>query len=62
MKNFANVIPQTTIKDFAEKFFKEADSYGFNQLDYLRYVNLVLDLSLKNNDDQAKTFEKASTL
>jgi RimJ/RimL family protein N-acetyltransferase len=41
-------IPQATIEMLARSFFRESSSYGFNQLDYLRFVNLLLDYAMKN--------------
>jgi RimJ/RimL family protein N-acetyltransferase len=42
-------IPQATIEMLARSFFRESYSYGFNQLDYLRFVNSLLDYAMKNN-------------
>jgi RimJ/RimL family protein N-acetyltransferase len=43
-------IPDKTLEAFARSFFKEASAYGFQQLDYLRFVNQLLDISM--NDTQ----------
>ncbi len=41
-------IPHETIETIARSFFKAAVGYGFHQMDYIRFVNLVLDMSMKN--------------
>lgn len=40
-------IPDTTIETLARNFFKEASSYGFKQDDYLRFINVLLDFSMR---------------
>lgn len=55
-------IPDPTIETFARSFFKEASAYGFKQVDYLRFVNLLLDFSMKNNGvNRPKVEEKTIT-
>lgn len=39
-------IPERTIEVFARSFFKEASSYGFGKVDFLRFVNQLLDFSM----------------
>jgi len=56
METKAN-IPDATIETFARSFFKEASSYGFRQVDYLRFVNLLLDFSMKKNGARQVTKE-----
>jgi RimJ/RimL family protein N-acetyltransferase len=41
-------LPQDTLETLARTFFKEASGYGFSQLDYVRFVNILLDLSIRN--------------
>lgn len=48
--NTQKSIPQATLEVVTRSFFKETAKYGFNHLDYLRFVNLLLDLSF--NTDQ----------
>ena len=36
------------LEAFARSFFKEASAYGFQQLDYLRFVNQLLDISMQD--------------
>jgi RimJ/RimL family protein N-acetyltransferase len=48
MKNQKQEIPHATIEMLARSFFRESSSYGFAQLDYLRFVNLILDYAMKN--------------
>ncbi len=44
-----SAVPTETLETIARSFFKAAVGYGFSQLDYIRFVNLLLDMSLKNN-------------
>lgn len=39
-------LPDLTIETLARGFFREAASYGFKQVDYLRFVNRLLDMSM----------------
>jgi len=39
-------IPQNTIETLVRSFFKESSAYGFQQLDYIRFVNMLLDMSM----------------
>jgi len=42
-------LPNLTIETLARGFFKEAQTYGFSQGDYLRFVNRLLDMSMRAN-------------
>ena len=46
MKNEMNEIPKTTLETLARNFFKEASAYGFKQVDYVRFVNYILDKAM----------------
>lgn len=48
-------IPELTVETFARSFYKEALTYGFQQVDYIRFVNLLLDCSMANNRVIEKT-------
>jgi RimJ/RimL family protein N-acetyltransferase len=41
-------IPSETLEAIARSLFKSTAEYGFRQVDYLRFVNLILDMSMKN--------------
>ena len=41
-------IPNATIETLARSLFKETVKYGFKQVDYLRFVNVLLDMSMRN--------------
>lgn len=43
-------IPNVTIEAIARSLFKEAINYGFKQIDLLRFVNIMLDMSFRNGD------------
>lgn len=46
-------IPDLTIEALARGFCREAATYGFTQLDYVKFVNVVLDMSMRSNADAA---------
>jgi RimJ/RimL family protein N-acetyltransferase len=39
-------LPDTTIETLARGFFKEATAYGFTRMDYVRFVNILLDAAM----------------
>lgn len=47
-------IPQETIEAVARSLYRETIDYGFQQVDYLKFVNLLLDLSLKNANNSIR--------
>lgn len=47
-------IPDATIETFARSFFKESSGYGFKQVDYLRFVNSLLDIAMHNKNGVKK--------
>ncbi len=42
-------MPQQTIEAIAKSFYREAIGYGFHRQDFLRYVNILLDLGLETS-------------
>jgi len=50
-------IPDLTIEAVCRAFYKESTSYGFEQLDYVRFVNRLLDMAMTNQSrvSEAKT-------
>ena len=48
-----NGLPDCTLETLVRSFFRESSSYGFRQIDYIRFVNLLLDLSMKQAADSA---------
>ena len=48
MSDAEKPIPEETIEAIARSFFKETSSYGFGQVDYLKFVNQILDMSMRN--------------
>ncbi len=48
MPDSESAIPNDTLETVARSFFKAAAAYGFRPLDYIRFVNVVLDMSMKN--------------
>ena len=43
-------IPDITLETLCRTFFKEAARYGFQQVDYIRFVNLLLDLATNGDN------------
>ena len=43
------LISDRTIEAMARGFYKEAASYGFKQVDYVKFANVLLDLSMRQN-------------
>lgn len=53
-----NSIPVSTIEAIARNLFRETVLYGFKQVDYLRFVNILLDMSIKNGCEIEKVSRK----
>ncbi len=47
MSNTSGRIPDLTLEMLSRTFFKEATKYGFTHVDYVRYVNLLLDMAMQ---------------
>ncbi|MBN1560708.1 GNAT family N-acetyltransferase [candidate division KSB1 bacterium] len=41
-------IPDETLEALTRTFFKESVKYGFKKIDYLRFVNALLDIAMSN--------------
>ena len=52
-------IPDLTLETLSRTFYKEATKYGFTHLDYVRYVNLLLDMAMQGRSKP--TEERADT-
>ncbi len=48
--NTPEKVPAQTIEAVAKSFYKQAREYGFNRDDYLRFVNVFLDLAYEKNN------------
>ncbi|HPG39887.1 MAG TPA: GNAT family N-acetyltransferase [bacterium] len=44
-------IPESAIETLARSFYKESTGYGFKQVDYLRFVNNLLDIAMQKKPD-----------
>lgn len=49
MKNGNSSLPDATLESLVRGFFKESSLYGFSQIDYVRFVNMLLDLSMESD-------------
>ncbi len=47
-------IPDKTLEALARSFFRDSVNYGFKKIDYLRFVNVLLDMAMTNS----KTLEE----
>ncbi len=47
-------IPDVTIETLSRNFYKETAQYGFGPIDYVRFVNLLLDLSMAKEREAAE--------
>ncbi len=52
-------IPESAIETLARSFFKESTGYGFKQVDYLRFVNNLLDIAMQRNSNGMKRPENS---
>jgi RimJ/RimL family protein N-acetyltransferase len=48
-------IPDLTLETLSRTFYKEATKYGFAHVDYVRYVNLLLDMAMKGRAEAQKS-------
>ena len=48
-------IPSPTLETLSRTFYREATKYGFTQVDYVRYVNLLLDMAMHGSARPADT-------
>lgn len=57
MNDSQQKVPDKTLETLARNFFKESVDYGFQQMDYVRFTNMLFDLSIqdKGNDNRKKT-------
>lgn len=64
MSTFEKVISGVTIEAVARSFYRESFDYGFKQVDYLKFVNRLLDISInhstENNDNRKDQSESGS--
>ncbi len=60
MENSKSSIPETTLETLARNFFKESSAYGFKQVDYVRFVNYILDRAMGPQDGVGLRPEKTT--
>ena len=46
-------LPDRIVETPVRCFFKESSNYGFIQIDYVRFVNLLLDLPMESSENRA---------
>ena len=47
-------IPDLTLETLSRTFYREATRYGFTHLDYVRYVNLLLDMAMQGRSKSSE--------
>jgi RimJ/RimL family protein N-acetyltransferase len=52
-----SAIPDTTIETLARGFFREASTYGFRRMDYVRFVNILLDAAMATEEQSEGTLD-----
>lgn len=50
-------IPDASLEAIARNFFRDTKEYGFKQVDYLRFINHLLELSVLNGHSAGKAHE-----
>jgi len=55
LKSANNSVPDRTLETLVRSFYKESSMYGFTQIDYLRFVNMLLDLSMESSASESET-------
>ncbi len=57
MSETSGRIPDLTLETLSRTFYKEATKYGFTHVDYVRYVNLLLDMAMQGRSQLAEPGE-----
>ena len=57
MNNSEQHVPENTLEILARQFFRESIEYGFKKVDYIRFVNILLDLSMENQEETNKNIK-----
>ena len=55
MSESSGRIPDLTLETLSRTFYTEATKYGFTHVDYVRYVNRLLDMAMKGSSGTADT-------
>ena len=55
MNNSDNRLPEETLEVLVRSFFRESSGYGFSQIDYIRFVNMLLDFSMQTKNQSDST-------
>ena len=61
MTNGDNRLPEETLEVLVRSFFHESSRYGFSQIDYIRFVNMLLDFSMKTKSQSDSTTDANQT-
>ncbi len=48
-------IPDLTIETVSRSFYREAMGYGFTQVDYVKFVNRLLDIAMQTNEEPGES-------
>lgn len=55
-------IPDKTLEALARSFFRDSVNYGFKKIDYLRFVNVLLDMAMSNSKALEENGHKVDTV
>lgn len=55
-------IPDLTLETLCRTFYKQSSQYGFTHIDYVRYVNLLLDMAMQGRADAAVSEARGESL
>ena len=62
MKNSGDKLSDQTLETMVRSFFSESSKYGFSQLDYVRFVNMLLDLSMEQVTSESKSASESQSI
>ena len=62
LSNSDDKLPDQTLETLVRSFFKESSGYGFSQLDYVRFVNMLLDLSMEPVASEAESVNESQSI
>ncbi|MBD3375883.1 GNAT family N-acetyltransferase [candidate division KSB1 bacterium] len=53
-------IPEKTLETLAHSFYKESKQYGFRRVDYVRFVNNLLELAMHGDGIEYQSIQRSS--
>lgn len=62
MSNAGDKLSDQTLEMVVRSFFNESSMYGFSQLDYVRFVNMLLDLSMASITSENNSVNESQSI